>query len=682
MAQRLDGREPIPEIDPFTDSRIYQAPKKPAYELLKVPGLPSKLQYDLVGSGGGFWYPPPTYKYHPGTGPSVKSRDDMATIQGGVYTTNAAKTFNSSDYQKARREAQVAQARVKLPLAEVTAPSMTPVATTSSSSSSRSPPEVKVAMASSSTVTKTKVKTSQVDRLSGFYIQIIGDKQVVSVGGDDYFKIEDSFGTRYEYAGNKNNLKPKSRQRVQTQEDRLNDLVPYSQRGEGQPLGGKSSGLSTILEGWTPVYEEAKQTKHSTPISSEAMSGFKRVVAFRERDPKMNVIPENKVSPSLKMSNSVQLGWGRTPTASISSYLTGRERPERSSVNRARALSVEMKDALNRGKRLFALWTINMTEGRKALIEIYGDMGTPELYVNGEKADIEYFRTAVKRNRRNLADSIRNHVDASNIKIVEDYLKIETKRIPDYEAMKAGFKADIRRASAAGDRATVNGLLKELSKLEKRAAMLKEITKEDKQITLPYTDHDIKGYACQKLFSEKDLDDILFANDIDTVAARDAIFIMCNTHLAAIIDTAIALTRQDVPPEDSSNVEIRTLYNAVRGLVPPRRFIKAIEVDPVVIKKSEMVYGIAPAHYELAPQQPLRPIEPNPMRGTVDAYNRQAEGTYAPLTGPAYPFITTVNRDGKIYDERGAERFYDDHPPKSSSSAASSSLEVEQEETH
>lgn len=674
MAQREDGRVPIPDIDPFTKVEIKDRERYP-YEEWDISGIRGLTQIKILETtpGGdlqrptkGVWWLPPTYQVlsKPGEGrpkkaavkaaeiATTRAHTDVRTAQGIAQHTHQ---FSSKSEPETPKE-------IPLPLVVVPKPELKSSFTTVSSSSPRSYAEVfsfsstSSSSSSSSPEQKLAAQTGSstssggsIDQFTGYPMKAERGGWVITVGKFDFRRNTDGDNAVYTYNGNYDILTKTEKKSVNKIRTELNNkgssgvrAPMVSSLSTGVALGGKSSGKSAILEGKTPKGGSERSRAYREGSEGGEIKRFTLPLSSRSSTSSEN--PENKVSPSLKMSNA--LSYGRVPKNTISAYFSGLQRPEARGVTQERSVSVELKDALNRGRRVFCLWTINLPKPLTATVEIHGDMGTPELFINGEQTSIEQFRIAFTRNRRGLAAAISATQDrnlAINVKTIQDYLKIEEKRIPDYEAMKAGFEADIRAASLAGDRDQVNTLIKGLSKLEKRAAVLQRITKEDKQVTIPYRDAQYEGFAYQELITQKDIETIMSANGYDFVVARDAINVMINSYIRNVLDTATILTRQEPSETEAKNTEVMTLFNAVRGLTNARRFIKPIEVNPVVIKKTAHV-DPTPAAWELAPQQPLRIMDPNPQRGSTINYPEMPNGEhYGIADTPQFQF---VNPDG------------------------------------
>lgn len=636
-----------------------------------------------VTTADGIWRDPPRYEYIKSETKEDRLRTNAGVLAAATLTQEAKTTYETM--KKAKR-VEAKQPPIEPPSIEIPKSIAIPQVIKSSSSSSSASPEIQVAQAAAkpkppspgsvvyqgdtepSTGRPIYVEHSGSSTKNKNDLRLFINYKLVGWIDDEQegrFKIGTVGGgvpqpTTFKFAPG-----PTSFSKNPT-----DDIKRRGATTEKDLTKAAETWFNTHPSAWVSPPPEAPPLPQSSSSSSRLISMYSSVRgAYKEAPPitlasslsivEKEVIPIRKSSSSLKMSvplidpNAAKLqaamAYGRAPKNTISSYFSRTRRPESTAITVGRTMSVELKDALNRGKRVFCLWTIGLTDGQTAVVAVYGDMGTPSFFVNGEMTDIENFRIAIKRNRRNLAASMRRTEDSYYIKLIEDFLKIETQKIPDYESMKNTLETNIRRYSEAGDTIKVIETAKALRKLKKDSSIIQEITKADKQVTLPYTDSQYEKYAYQNLITQKELESYMVANEFNNVQARDCLNIMSNTYNRSLYETAATLVRRDPTEDERRNPDIMNIYNAVRGLVPARKFIKPISVEPIIIKGAPVAQ--ADPMYHLAPQAPVRRMDPNPQRGGLGVAN-YASGidgkAYGYDNAPPFPYVGDLN-NGTVY---------------------------------
>lgn len=297
-------------------------------------------------------------------------------------------------------------------------------------------------------------------------------------------------------------------------------------------------------------------------------------------------------------------------------------RPELSEEEKGRPMSAELKDLVTRDKRVFAFWNVGPD---CPLVEIHGTRGTPKFFINGDPTTLELFRSAIKRNRRNIMSKIALVEKVSPLtanRMLADYqaassfVKIEEKPVATYDVLEEDLENKLTRASLNNDYTKTLKYSKALRKLREGKSDISRLTKPIEAVALPYNDINHKGYAYQELLSKKDYLNVLQANKINTVTNFDLLYTAINEYGRKMTNMMIALTKRE-PAPDASPL-IKSMYDSVRGVTQPRDYAKVTEVDALFVRApAGKDYDRESAGYTVTAAPPLKGMGANPNRAII-----------------------------------------------------------------
>lgn len=334
-----------------------------------------------------------------------------------------------------------------------------------------------------------------------------------------------------------------------------------------------------------PQFERLSDIEFNPPPRKEPKA--KRPESSRTK--KFSEVSQMSDDPELKPEKaevkSLLARWGLTGGYGVST------RPEVEGEEKRRYMSAELKDLINRDRRVMMFWSVGPNS---PLVEIQGNAGNPKFYTNGEPTTLELFRAAIKGNRRSIYKNVSRqqnlgHKQTAN-RMLGDYqaaaafVKIEETPIMTYDAIKMDLEQKVAQASLANDAVNVIEYNKQLHKLDKYKANISRLTKKEEAIALPYNDVNHKGYAYQDLISKKDLMAVLEANGINTVLTFDALFTPINEYMTKLTNMAIGMIKYDPTPEAAQNPIVQNLFAAVRRTCAPRDYAKVTKVDSLFVK--------------------------------------------------------------------------------------------------